>query len=170
MHWFSRIVKWLLCFFCLITAATGIFWIYVYVQSVGVVRERLNDLAMIVAEENCISEIYQPSYNSLLTMSETPWLTFPNRTGPYADRPYKVMTPSGVYAISYETAPQRGSALYIQLTGNIELPYLFGWGSKGNDSETLSTGGQRSLYVTNTQKYVVMGLKFYKDKERTPGN
>lgn len=144
----------------MIVTATGIFWVWVYNDSVGIIRDRTNDLAMIVAEENCLSEVYIDSYNELLYMSETPWLKFENRTGPLRDRPYVVQSyGNGAMLFSYQAAPQRGKPIYIKLTGSISLPYLVGVGQGGLENDFPSLDFQIS------QDYVVMGLKFYKDKE-----
>lgn len=146
----------------MVLASNAIFWIYVYSDSVGIIRDRTNDLSLIVAEENCLSPAYIDSYNELLMMSETPWLKFPDRTGAYANRPYSVtLHGSAAMLYSYDAAPQRGSAIDIALTGNISLPFFIGMSSSGSGG---LTNDRASLDFSITQNYIVMGLKFYKDK------
>lgn len=160
LHWFSRIAKFFLYWILMVVAATGVFWVYVYSDSVSIIRDRTNDLSMIVAEENCLSEVYIDSFNELLYMSETPWLKFKDRAGPLADRPYQVVDMAGGRLLySYAAAPQRGKPVYVKLTGSISLPYIVGIGEGGLENDV------PSLDFEISQDYVVMGLKFYKDKE-----
>lgn len=160
LNWFSRIAKFFLYWILMVVIATGAFWIYVYFDSIEIIRDRTNDLSMIVAEENCLSEVYIDSYNELLTMSETPWLKFENKNGALRDRPYVVKSyTSNALLFSYTAATQRGKPIYVKLTGSISLPFFVGVGQGGLAND------RPSLDFEMSQDYVVMGLKFYKDKE-----
>ncbi|MEG2263371.1 MAG: hypothetical protein RSC68_03260 [Acinetobacter sp.] len=152
---------------------------YLYFQASQIVDARLGDLAMIVAEENCLSKEFAGKgtnadsfsiYEGLLGQSETSSIRFSTpdpknmvlgNIAPKgkADMNYAVSVLSGdgkgnynKPAYSYDSAPQRGRPLQITVRAKAYVPMLLmgSWASP--------------IPMEISKSYIVVGTRFYKQK------
>lgn len=173
-RWARSFAKTILYAALIAIAFNALYGIYVYSNAVRLVDARLGDLAMIVADENCLSgdlgaNSPRTTFKNLLRASETNTTRFADVDGgrmgaiaPYGnqdgaagyDRDWAVDVCSATNPdkklYSYSSVVQRGKPIKITLRARVSVPmFLMG-------SWDLPTP------IVVERSYIVTGTRFYK--------
>lgn len=119
------------------------------------VKDRVADIATIVAEENCLSnEVGMPAADKLLKVSENTYLKFSTKSSSYngkalSYRVYRAGDSKKQNLFTYDSATNRNAAIVVEVTGYMVIK-----------TPLVDQPVERAI----TESVTVMGLKYYKDK------
>ncbi len=175
MKWTRSIAKSMVVAVLLTILFNVVYYSVSYFNASKMLETRLNDIAMVVAEENCMSRVgvsggYSDSsmkrVADMLTISESPTFRFSTvvNTGSWSKGEYGKAanidwalsvtrdTGSDVQLDNYDKVVQRGVPIKIKLRGTLSVPMLLftHWNVDGNNGTIIE------------KEYIVLGTRFYK--------
>lgn len=162
-YWFRKFAKMILYSMIAVIILAAIFVFIIIESGNKVVEDRLSDIEILAASDNCLSEASYTNFQKLLTDCDSGWIKF--NTELSDKKPADAITikkyninskkPEGDNLIGFDKATQEGEPIFVQIIGHVKLS-VPGWTSE--------------IDYPVTKNYIVTGRRFYKDKAATQGS